>query len=228
MKIAVIGTQCMGKSTYIKDFLKKWPMYTTPEKSYREILKEKNLSHSKEATVEAQTEILNFLIDQATECSKQDNVILDRCVLDCLAYTAWLNLKGKVSDDYLDQQRIIVRETLKLYDILFFLPITKVAKVDIVEDGFREIDPIFREEIDVIFKAFQESYHRGDGRVLPKDDAPAIIEIFGTPEERIKMTELYITEDGKCYGEDENLLNSVIGATEQDLKKIEKDMGIIT
>ena len=144
-----------------------------------------------------------------------------------MAYSSWLNLNGKVSDTFLDQQRIIVRETLKLYDILFFFPITKVSPVDVKADGFREIDPIFREEIDAIFKAFQDSYHRGDGRVFPKDDAAAVVEIFGNPEERIKMTELYLTEDGKCYGEDESLLNQVIGASEQDLKKIEKDMGII-
>jgi predicted ATPase len=228
MKIAIIGTANTGKTTYIKDFLKKWPMYTTPEKSYREILKEKNLQHSKNSNEETQKIILDFLIDQVTESSKDDNVIIDRCVLDCLAYSTWLCINGKVSEKFLDQQRIIVRETLKLYDILFFVPLTKAAPIEIQNDGFRELDPIFREEIDNIFKVFQESYHKGDGRVFPRDDTPAVIEIFGSPEERIKLTEFYITEDGKAYGEDVSLLNEVIGASEQDLKNIERDMGIIT
>jgi predicted ATPase len=228
MKIAVIGTANTGKTTYVNDFLKKWPMYTSPAKSYREILKEKNLPHSKDSTEDTQKLILDFLIDQATEFSKKDNVILDRCVLDCLAYTTWLCLNEKVSEKFLDQQRIIVRETLKLYDVLFFIPLTKAAPIDIQDDGFRNTDPIFREEIDNIFKVFQESYHKGDGRVFPKDDTPAVIEMFGSPEERIKMTEFYITEDGKAYGENDSLLNEVIGATQQDLKNIEKDMGIIT
>ena len=35
MKIAVVGTQCIGKSTFIKDFLNKWSMYKTPDESYR-------------------------------------------------------------------------------------------------------------------------------------------------------------------------------------------------
>jgi predicted ATPase len=225
MKIAVIGTQCVGKSTYIKDFLKKWPMYKTPEKSYREMLKEKNLPHSMEATPETQIAILNFLIDQATEYSKSENVILDRCVLDCLAYSSWLNLNGKLSDELLDQQRILVKETLKLYDVLLFLPMTSVSPVQIQEDGFREIDPIFREEIDFIFKAFQESYHRADGRVFPVDDTPPVIEIFGNPEERIAMTGFYIMEDGKGYGEDHSLLNEIIPASQNDLNLIKKDMG---
>jgi predicted ATPase len=225
MKIAVIGTQCVGKSTYIKDFLKKWPMYTTPDKSYRDILKEKNLPHSANATSDTQVVILNFLIDQVTQYSKEDNVIFDRSVLDCLAYSSWLNLKGKLSDELLDQQRILVRETLRLYDVLFFLPITKVSPVDIKDDGFRDIDPIFREEIDFIFKAFQETYHKGDGRIFPKDDSPAVIEIFGSPEERVAMTGFYIMEDGKGYGEDQSLLNEILPASEQTLKDIQKDMG---
>jgi GTPase SAR1 family protein len=224
MKIAVVGSTNMGKSTYIRDFIKKWPMYTTPDKSYRDVLKEKNLPHSTNSTEETQKEILNFLVDQAISYSKEDNVILDRCVLDCLAYSSWLNLKGNLSDELLDQQRIIVRETLKVYDILFFIPITKAAKVEMEDDGFRDTDPIFREEIDTIFKAFEASYLKGDGRIFPKDDTPPIIEIFGSPEERIKMTEFYIKEDGKGYGEEDNLLNKVIPASMNDLNRISTQM----
>lgn len=224
MKIAVIGTQNIGKTTYIDDFLKKWSMYKKPEKTYRDLIKEKNLPHSKEGTEESQTLILNALVDQAIEYSKKDNVILDRCVLDVLAYSTWLCINGKVSEKFLDQQRIIIRETLKMYDILFFIPLTKVSNVEIVDNGSRNIDPVYREEIDNIFKVFQESYHRGDGRIFPKDDTPAIIEIFGNPQERIKLTEFYLKEDGKIYGEDESLLSTVIPATQDDVKTIESRM----
>jgi hypothetical protein len=213
MKIAIIGTTCIGKSTYVNDFLKKWQMYTTPQNSYRDKLKELNLPHSKESNEETQSLILNSLIDELTQTSKKDFVIYDRSVVDVLAYSTWLNLNGKVSDKYLDQQRILVRETVKLYDILFFIPITKVAPVNIEQNGFREIDPIYREEIDNIFKVFQESYNRGDGRIFPTDDCPALIEIFGSPQERIKLTELYITENGKSYGEDQSLISDIVPAT---------------
>lgn len=210
MKICCIGSQNVGKTTYVKDFLKKWPMYTSPTSSYREFLKNKNLKHSKDSNEETQQEILNFLIDQTIEYTKNDNVIFDRSVLDVLAYSTWLNLNGKVSDKFLDQQRITIRETLKLYDILFFIPLTKVSPVEIQNDGFREIDPIFREEIDTIFKVFSESYNRGDGRVFPTSDSPALIEIFGNPQERIKLTELYINENGSIFGEDQSLISNII------------------
>jgi hypothetical protein len=228
MKICISGSTNMGKSTFIKDFIKKWDMYETPAKSYRDILKEKNLPHSKESTEETQKVIMDFLVDQAIENSTKENVISDRCVLDCLAYSAWLNMKGIVSDKFLDEQRILVRETLKLYDIIFFVPLTKVANVPIENDGFREIDETFREEIDNIFKAFGQCYNQADGRVFPREDSPAWIEIFGSREERVKICELYIAENGDMYGGDESLLSDIIGATESDLKRIEKDMGIIT
>lgn len=209
MKIAISGTACTGKTTYIKDFLKKWPMYKTPDSTYREILKEKNLPHSSSGTEESQKIILNYLIDQAIEFSKKDHVILDRCVLDNFVYTSWLFLNGKVSEKFLEESRTMTRETLKLYDIIFFVPLTKVAPVKLVEDSLRDSDPVYREEIDNIFKAYMSSYLKSDGKVFPSEDCPAVIEIFGNPQERIKLTELYITEEGNPFGEDQSLISDI-------------------
>lgn len=206
MKICVAGTHCVGKSTYIKDFLQKWSMYKSPEKSYRDLIKEKNLNINENGDEESQKIILNALIDQVTPYSKDDNVIFDRSVLDNLAYTTWLALNGKVSEKFLDETRTIVMQTLKLYDIIFFFPLTKFSKIEIQDDGIRSTDPLFREEIDNIFKAFQESYHKGDGKIFPRNDCPAMIEIYGSPLERIMLTSLYLREDGDPYKEEESLI----------------------
>jgi hypothetical protein len=226
MKIAVIGTQNTGKTTYINDFLSKWTMFKKPETTYRDIIKEKNLPHSKEGTEESQNLILNAMVDEIINSSKDENVIFDRCVLDVLAYTTWLCINEKVSPTFVDKQRLIVRETLRLYDILFFIPLTKAAKIEIEkkEDGARDTDPVYREEIDNIFKVFQESWYRSDDRIFPRDDTPAIIEIFGTPEQRIKLTEFYITPEGKIYGEDQSLISDIVPATPEDVKSIESRM----
>lgn len=212
MKIAVVGTQCIGKTTYINDFLKKWPMYSKPEKSYRDIIKEKNLKRNEDGDEESQKIILDCLVDQAIEASKQDFVILDRCVLDNLAYTAWLNADGKVSDDFFEKTRSIVKETLKFYDILFFLPISKFSNIPIEDDGVRSINEAYREEIDALFKVFQISYNKTDGRVFPTDNSPAMIEIYGNPQERIALTELYIQPDGKPFGEENSLMSDIVEA----------------
>lgn len=213
MKIAAIGTHSTGKSTYIQDFLKNWPMYETSDKSYRDLIKDKSVTHSKQGTEESQKIILNYLVDQAIESSKKDFVILDRCVVDNLAYSSWLNLNEKVSDKFLEESRLIVRETLKMFDIIFFIPLTKVAEVPLENNELRDVDPVYREEIDNIFKVFQQSYLRGDGRVFPVNDSPALIEIFGSREERIKMTELYIDKNGKPYGDDKSLISDIVPVT---------------
>ena len=213
MKIAAIGTHSTGKSTYIQDFLKNWPMYETSDKSYRDLIKDNSVTHSKQGTEESQKIILNYLVDQAIESSKKDFVILDRCVVDNLAYSSWLNLNEKVSDKFLEESRLIVRETLKMFDIIFFIPLTKVAEVPLENNELRDVDPVYREEIDNIFKVFQQSYLRGDGRVFPVNDSPALIEIFGSREERIKMTELYIDKNGKPYGDDKSLISDIVPVT---------------
>lgn len=210
MKIAVTSTQNMGKSTFIQDFLNKWPMYKTPEKSYRDIVKEKNLKINEEADEETQRILLNSLVDQAIESSNEEFVIQDRCVLDNLAYTLRLNAYGKVSDKFVEEVREIVQNTLKLYDVLFFFPISKFNDIPIVADGFRSTDPMFRNEIDAIFKAFQCSYNQGDSKIFPKYDCPAFVELYGNREERIKLASLYVNENGKFYGEEESLVDSGI------------------
>jgi signal recognition particle receptor subunit beta len=43
MKIAVIGPQNTGKSTFVKDFLLEFPAYKTTQKTYRDIVTENNL-----------------------------------------------------------------------------------------------------------------------------------------------------------------------------------------
>lgn len=207
MKIAVCGTSCIGKTTYIQDFLQTWKNYKNPEKTYRNSVDKELLNKS--GTEESQKFILNALVDQAIEFSKKDNVIFDRCVLDNLVYTTWLYLNDKVSEKFLDETRVIVRETLKLYDILFFIPITKVAPVEISEKETRETDSVYREEIDNIFKSFISSYHKSEGKIFPSEDCPAVIDIFGSPIERIKVTQLYLTENGTPYGEDQSLITGI-------------------
>jgi hypothetical protein len=213
MKISITGTHSTGKTTYVSDFLKKWTMYETPTKSYRELIENKKIPHSKNGTEESQKQILDYLIDQAIENSNKEFVISDRCVLDNLAYTSWLNINGKVSDKFLEQTRTLTKETLKLYDIIFFVPLTKLSEVKLEENSIRDIDPVYREEIDHIFKAFHQSYTQGDGRVFAVDDSPAMIEIYGNKETRIKMTELYIKDDGKPFADEESLISDIIPAT---------------
>jgi len=48
MRIAFSGTGNSGKTTLVKNFLAVWPNYKQPEKTYRDLLKEGQLKHSKD------------------------------------------------------------------------------------------------------------------------------------------------------------------------------------
>jgi hypothetical protein len=210
MRIGVMGTACIGKSTFIQDFIKNWNMYKLCEKPrYTDLIKEKGLKLNEEGNEESQRIILNSLIDQVMCSSSKDNVIYDRSVLDNLIYTMWLNAKEKVSDGFVKETIKLVRESLVFYDILFFLPITKQSPVKFEPAEHRTTSPEYRLEIDNIFKAIVHQYNKNNTTFFPFDtDAgcPAIIEIYGSRELRIELAKYYIGPDGQEIEEGDNLL----------------------
>ena len=210
MRIGVMGTACIGKSTFINDFIANWNMYTLCEKPrYTDLVKEKGLKLNESGNEESQKIILNSLIDQVMNTTKKDNIIFDRSVLDNLVYTMWLNANEKVSDDFVRESIKLVRESLVFYDILFFLPITRQSPVKFVPAEHRTTSPEYRLEIDNIFKAIIHQYNKNDSTYFPfesKAGCPAIIEIFGTRELRIELAKQYIGPDGGIIAEGDNLL----------------------
>lgn len=205
MRIAISGTACQGKSTLIKDFLTEWKLYTGESQTYRDILKEKNYPHSKQANKEGQWAILNHMLDEMQKYGKKDKVIFDRCPLDNIIYSLWAFEKNTSDIDkpFIDKCIPLIRESLKFLDIIFFIPITKAAPVEIVDDGIREIDNEYITEIDNIFKTILHSHHIKPGSTpfLPSFDCPAIIEVFGSKQERIHIIKQYLDIDGDLIGD---------------------------
>lgn len=209
-KIAICGSQGQGKTTLINDMIQHWKKFSTPEKTYRDFIIEKKLPINKKATSESQKAILDCLVDSVMEPLKEgEKRIYDRCPLDNLVYSLWHNQKGTkgFTDEYIASIIPIVRESLKVFDMIFFIPITKHHEV-ICENknDLRDIDANYKYEIDSIFKALFITYKQDQKVFFPADDCPAIIEIFGDRETRIKMLELYITEDAEIYGEKDSLI----------------------
>lgn len=226
MRIAISGSACQGKSTLVKDFLKNWPQYSRSEESYRKLLKKEKLKINKEVDKDGQWKILNCLIDDIQKTQKGDKIIFDRCPLDNLIYSLWAEEK-KTSDidrDFIKQCIPLVQESMKSIDIIFFLPITKVAPVPIEDKKNREIDKTFIEEIDHIFKAISHVLaQKGICPFMASDDRPPIIEVFGTPEERIEIIKLYLNEEGDIITDSTSILDPEnIGNMETILRAQEK------
>ena len=199
MRIAISGTACQGKSTLVKDFLEQWPSYTTPEKTYRDIIAENNLEHSSKTNKETQRKILDFQIEEQQKSRNGDNVLFDRCPLDNLVYSMWAcEQEGNdIDEEFVSSCLPLVRESFRNLDIIFFVPITKAAPVSIVEDGVRDTNQQVIEEIDYIFKAVHRDHeHNPKTNIFVVDDKPAIIEVLGDRRERIEIIKLYIDAEG--------------------------------
>jgi hypothetical protein len=212
MRIGISGSINVGKTTLVNDFLRAWPNYRTPESTYRDVLKSKNYPHSKNCNKEGQWAILNHMIDEMQKYTKSDNIIFDRNPLDFLVFSLWAAEMGTSDIDkpFIDKVIPIVKESLKNIDLILFVPITAVSPVEIVDNGKREIDPQYIGEIDHIFKALFHEYQHSLGKTpfFSHEDCPAIIEIFGKPEERILLIRQYLDENGNVYGEeDDTILN---------------------
>ena len=228
MRIAICGSAGIGKTTLITDFLAKWPNYTRSKESYRKLIKEEKLPINKKVNKDGQWKILNCLIDDLQSTSKEDNILFDRCPLDNLVYSMWSYERGEsdIDKDFIDKCIPLVRESMRHLDIIFYIPITRAAR-KIEEKDTRETDPEFNKEIDNIFKAIEYSLlQAGAGACpfFPKDDSPPIIEIFGVPEERLKMIELYIAPNGDLISEENSVLSSENLEFMANLLGIQKDI----
>lgn len=211
MKIALIGSQASGKSFLIEQFLKEWPMYKKPQKTYRDIIKEKNLPINKQGTKESQREILNALVDEAqfAASSEDKHIIFDRCVVDNIAYTLWHYAKDTPGFDseFVIDSKTIAAFALKHLDVIFYIPARK--EIPIEEKENRETDEVYREEIDNIFDSLVTSYEKNTGAFFPLEDCPAVIRLDGPPDMRLPQMKLYIKPNGNGFGEEDGTLLDV-------------------
>jgi len=210
MRIAISGSACQGKSTLVNDILKYWPNYNRSEESYRKLLKKEKVNINKLVDKDGQWKILNCLIDDIQKTAKGDHILFDRCPLDNLIYSMWAEDK-KTSDidkAFIDKCIPLVKESMKSIDIVFFLPITKVAPVDVEIKENRDIDKVFIKEIDNIFKAITYGLMvKGVCPFMADDDRPPIIEIFGNPEQRVEMVKLYLNDRGELIDDQSSVLD---------------------
>lgn len=207
-KIGVIGTQCVGKSTLIEDMVLQWPQLTRPTKTYRDLIKEKALPINKTGTKESQEMILNFLVDEAMANYGKKKMIFDRTPLDNLVYSLWLYGKEAPGFDeaFIDKCVVTVRHALKFYSVIFYLPLVQENDVILTAKEHRDIDPVYRSEIGILFETIYKAWQQGNSRFFDNEDCPPIIPIYGKPLERIAMMKMYINEKCEFYGEKDSLI----------------------
>jgi predicted ATPase len=208
MRIAISGTQNSGKSTLVRAFLQKWPMFGTPAKTYRDVLEENKLEHSSNTNEETQLLILDWMLKTQESIPKDTNIIYDRCPWDNLAYTLVANSYDQISDEVAAASISLVRESMKHLDIIFWLPYDNEIKV--VDDGVRDVNLEHLNEVDGVFAQLYEHYSENleSDIFYPKEDCPAIIPVEGkTVDDRLFYISQFIDEAGALIEPDSNFFS---------------------
>lgn len=204
-------------------------MYKTPVKTYRDVIEENNLSHSSSTTAETQLLILDFMTQTLEAHKNEKHIIHDRCPLDNLAYSLHAAENDLISEDVLGITVDIVRRSLKNLDIIFWLKYDPAIKI--VNDGTRDTNLKYIQEIDDIFAGLYEQYtdHLENTPFFIADDMPAIIPIDMTNlDDRIAWIGEFIDQKGDLIETQESVLDPKnLEMMEQMLKDqgmwIEKD-----
>jgi predicted ATPase len=228
MRISFSGCAGQGKSTLVKAFLRRWPMYTTPKETYRDIIVKEGLEHSSQTNEETQLHILNWMMEEQSKYGKDSNVVFDRCPLDNLAYTLQGNIDGKISDEVVAATISFVKESMKELDIIFWMPYDE--RIKLVNDGMRDTDKEYVKKTNKIFEELYDQYADSleSDVFFPKEDCPAIIPIdnsFFTVDDRIAFVAEFIDRNGNLIETTNSILDpSNINLLEQMVKEQEKQL----
>ena len=227
MRISISGSANSGKSTLVKAFLNKWPMYSTPTKTYRDIIKENNLTHSSNTSDETQLLILDWMMQEQSKYPSGSKVIYDRCPLDNLAYTLHGNALGKISDETTAATISFVKEAMKDLDIIFW--IKHNPNIKIVNDGLRDTSEDYIKQTDQIFQGLFDQYMENleYDVFFPKDDCPAFICIdnqFVTIDDRLMFIGEFIDYKGELIEGDSILDPDNLEFLENMLKDQEREV----
>ena len=186
MKIAFVGTQCVGKTTFIEDVCKAFPEFVRPTWTYRDAIREAGIEDkiNQKTCIASQKIIFDAVCEEAKRAP--DNALLDRSVMDAVAYTAWPGIYGDEDTDITSQavknMRKTAGEMMDHYDLVIYIPIDETIALE--DDDFRDTDPVYRRQMAEIF----------EGLLLINFDDPnfdkygyKVMEISGSRSERVRQ-----------------------------------------
>ena len=182
MIFSFTGAQCTGKTTLLKHLYKEngdYPFVFIPEVT-RLIRREYNMPINESGDDLTQMLIMtehvrNIFRDRADHIVRGIHQIFDRCALDGIVYSHYLLDKGKINRATYDACELIYKKLINKYDVIFY---TSHEDVELVDDGERSVDKIFREDIIGLFDMYMQY------NIIEK--GPRVVHLEGTVEERLK------------------------------------------
>lgn len=184
MRIAVVGPQNTGKSTFVRDFIATFPQFSTPTESYRDVVRKHNLQINQLTGTESQRHIREFMREQIA--TAPDNTIFDRCLIDNYMYTRFGFEKGNVEEAFLRESEAIMHETAGQIDLYLFIP--SALSIPLEDDALRDTTPAY---VDVVNRTCIEIIFS-----LIRSKGIDVEVIGGTREERITAVRAMLAKRG--------------------------------
>ena len=152
MKIGLCGTMSVGKTTLVNALkeLNYFEGYTTRTERSKELMA-MGIPLNTDSTFLGQTV---FMAERANELLI-DNIITDRTIIDVMAFA-----QASKSIDWVDKEAFYAYaiRLIKEYDYIFYV---SPEGVEIEDNGIRETDADYRNEIDIIIRhTLSQQKHR--------------------------------------------------------------------
>lgn len=175
MIITFTGTQSVGKSTLLSALQQdsKYANWKFEPEITRSLKEKFGLSINESGNNITQLCILNSHLENILK-HKNNDVVLDRCIVDGLVYTTYLFLTEKVDTNTYIHAKYMFDLLINKYDIIFHIE----PEFPVVDDGVRSTDNGFRNTIAALIR-----------EALNQDivDKSKIVKLTGTVEERLKQ-----------------------------------------
>ena len=166
MKIAISGAHGQGKTTLLNALkqLELFANYKFVDSPTRSLIGTQEINES--GTQDTQVHIMTqHYINQTS-----NNIILDRCALDGMAYTNYFISQGKLNITIADALEKMYRYLIQQYSLIFYIE----PEIPLSSDGTRSIDSYFFNQIKYNFEH------------LIRRDQIKITSLSGTTEQRIQ------------------------------------------
>jgi len=178
MKIAVIGTHCAGKSTLTARIVSGLKSLGIPARLIPELARECPYMLNHRMTVESQRWLWENQLRRETEeelklshFARPSVLVSDRSVLDPLIYADYMarftpQAEAAEFQKFLDARIQPALDHFSTYDLVYWCH-PREDDYAPVDDGFRSIDPLFRKNMDDLFRLWIQ---RDSLAVIPADD----------------------------------------------------------
>jgi len=180
MRVSFTGAQSTGKTTLLNKCKEVYKDYKFVDEVTRYVRKTYDVKINEIGGTETQLYILAEHIKN--HLKPDENLILDRCILDGYVYTKYQVENKKVSEQVLHAFNGVFAVLIDKLDYIFY---TDPSDVKLVDDGERSVDYKFRDDIIFLFEDLINY------KMSPKN-REKVIRLSGTVEERMKTIEEYL------------------------------------